>query len=134
MAQRTKEEAISLLLQSAEKGATQPTLMYETYLSHNALKEYLTLLQEKGLLEYLDGEMKFRTTPKGLMYLGSQSGVGSGCSHQCKKCGVLYHCEQTICHDPFQHAVCRRCVQFFNNHSIMSEVPDAPHRLRQSLP
>jgi predicted transcriptional regulator len=66
VAQRTKEEAISLLLQSAEKGATQLTLMPETYLSHNALKEYLTLLQEKGLLEYLDSKMKFRTTVKQL--------------------------------------------------------------------
>ena len=134
MTQRSSEEVTSLILRSAKIGATQTTLMYETYLSHNALKEYLTLLREKGLLEYLDGEMKFKTTTKGLVYLSSDSGIGEGCSHQCKKCGVLYDCEQTNCEDPFQHAVCHRCLQFFKTRCIGSEVHNGPDKITLSLP
>jgi predicted transcriptional regulator len=134
MAQRSREETISLILQSAEKGATQTTLMYETYLSHDALKEYLVLLLKKGLLQYLAGEIKFKTTSKGLKLLPSDIGVGDeGCSHQCKKCGVLYYCKQMNCQDPFHHAVCHRCSQFFNTHSITNEVHDVPDKLTLSL-
>jgi predicted transcriptional regulator len=125
MTQRSREEIISLILQSAEKGATQTTLMYETYLSHGALKEYLTLLLKKGQLQYLDGEMKFKTTSKGLVFLSSHTGIGDqSCSHQCKKCGVLYCCEQSNCQNPFHHAACNRCLQFFNSHKVSSEVRD----------
>lgn len=115
MRQRTKEEIISLLLQSAENGATQTTLMYETYLSNEALRGYITLLLENGLLEYLAGEMKFKTTAKGLTLLLSKIGGGDkACSHQCKKCGILYDCKEAKCQDPFQHGVCNRCLKFFS--------------------
>ena len=134
MTQRSREEIISLILQSAEKGATQTTLMYETYLSHGALREYLILLLKKDQLQYLDGEMKFKTTSKGLMFLSSHTRVGDqSCSHQCKKCGVLYYCEQQNCQNPFHHAVCHRCLQFFNNRKVTDEVHDAPENIKFSL-
>jgi len=130
MTQRSREEIVSLILQSAEKGATQTNLMYETYLSHGALKEYLALLLEKGLLQYLAGEMKFKTTPEGLMFLSSDISVGDkGCSHQCKKCGILYYCKQTNCQNPFHHAACNRCLQFFNNRKITNEVHDVQDKI-----
>jgi len=116
LVQRSKEEVISLILQSAKMGATQTILMYETYLSHDALKEYLSLLLEQGFLENVAGEMKFKTTSVGLEYLLSRSGPSnSHCGHQCKKCGVLYYCEETMkCLNPFYHGICQGCVKVFS--------------------
>ena len=65
MERRSRTEILSLILQSADSGATQTILMYETYLSHDSLKGYLTSLLKEGLLEYLHGEMKFKTTEAG---------------------------------------------------------------------
>jgi Winged helix-turn-helix len=38
-------------------------------LSHTLTKEYVRLLIEKGLIEYLDGERTFKTTEKGMNFL-----------------------------------------------------------------
>jgi predicted transcriptional regulator len=43
--------------------------MYDGYFSHTATKEYLGLLIEKGLIEYLDGDRTFKTTEKGMNFL-----------------------------------------------------------------
>jgi predicted transcriptional regulator len=43
--------------------------MYNAFLSYNQLKEYLTILIENELIEYLDGNKIFRTTEKGLNLL-----------------------------------------------------------------
>ena len=43
--------------------------MYDAYLSHTITKEYLVLLIEKGLIEYLDGDRTFKTTEKGMTFL-----------------------------------------------------------------
>jgi len=43
--------------------------MYDVYLSHGLTKEYVRLLIEKGLMEYLDGERTFKTTDKGMDFL-----------------------------------------------------------------
>ena len=40
-----------------------------TFLSYNQLKEYLSVLIDNNLLEYLDGTRKFKTTEKGLNLL-----------------------------------------------------------------
>ena len=39
------------------------------FLSYNQLKEYLSILIENNLIEYLDGAHKFKTTEKGLNFL-----------------------------------------------------------------
>jgi len=41
-------------------------LLTDAYLSHELTKEYVRLLIEKGLMEYLDGERRFKTTDKGM--------------------------------------------------------------------
>lgn len=118
MTQRSRAEIISLILQSAEKGATKTILMYETYLSHDALKEHLSLLLENCLLEYLTGEMQFKTTAKGLQYLSRQAEEAKECcSHQCKKCGVLYSCGYSKCNDSFHHGPCQQCLKMFSYQS-----------------
>ena len=43
--------------------------MYDVFLSHTLTKEYVRLLIEKGLIEYLDGERTFKTTDKGMNFL-----------------------------------------------------------------
>ncbi|HYY71476.1 MAG TPA: winged helix-turn-helix domain-containing protein [Nitrososphaeraceae archaeon] len=43
--------------------------MYNAFLSYNQLKEYLSVLIENNLIEYLGGTHKFETTEKGLNYL-----------------------------------------------------------------
>ena len=115
MSGRTRAEIISLLLDSAEKGATKTALMYNALLSFEALEEYLRSLCKEGLLEYLRVEMKFRTTENGRVFLLSQASASKVlCSHQCTKCGLLYECDQPKCQQSFQHGVCKKCIGFFS--------------------
>ena len=44
-------------------------IMYDVYLSHGLTKEYVRLLIEKDLIEYLDGERTFKTTDTGMNFL-----------------------------------------------------------------
>ena len=39
------------------------------YRHHGLTKEYVRLLIEKGLMQYLDGERTFKTTDKGMNFL-----------------------------------------------------------------
>ena len=41
-------------------------IQYKTYLSYNILTEYLVRLLQCDLLEYIEGERTFKTTPKGM--------------------------------------------------------------------
>ena len=43
--------------------------MYFAFLSYNQLKEYLSVLVENNLIEYLEGANKYKTTEKGLFFL-----------------------------------------------------------------
>jgi predicted transcriptional regulator len=43
--------------------------MYFAFLSYNQLKEYLSVLVETNLIEYLEGANKYRITEKGLNFL-----------------------------------------------------------------
>jgi predicted transcriptional regulator len=49
--------------------------MYKSYLSFAQLREYLSMLSEKGLVEYEEGTQKFRTTEKGLRVLQIQNQI-----------------------------------------------------------
>jgi predicted transcriptional regulator len=50
--------------------------MYIAFLSYNQLNEYLSILIENNLLEYLEGTHKFKTTEKGLNYLKMHNEIG----------------------------------------------------------
>ena len=59
----------SNILDAANGGTTKTKIMYFAYLSYNQLNEYLSILIENNLIEYLDGTKTFKTTEKGLNFL-----------------------------------------------------------------
>jgi predicted transcriptional regulator len=71
MKNRSRLEIISLILDIAicKDGVTQKKILYKAYLSYQHLKEYLSLLQENGLIYYQEDGRVFRTTDKGLYFL-----------------------------------------------------------------
>ncbi len=69
MGNRSRTEIVGSILDAANGGATRTKIMYTAFLSYNQLKEYLTILIEYNLIEYLDGTQTFKTTEKGLNYL-----------------------------------------------------------------
>ena len=69
MKYRDRNEIIAQILKSANGRVRLTKIMYDAYLSHTITKEYLVLLIEKGLIEYLDGARTFKTTEKGMNFL-----------------------------------------------------------------
>jgi predicted transcriptional regulator len=66
---RSRTELVALILDAANGGATKTKIMYNAYLGYNQLKEYLTMLIDNDLIEYISGNKIFRTTEKGLNLL-----------------------------------------------------------------
>jgi predicted transcriptional regulator len=64
------------ILDAANGRATKTKIMYKAFLSYGQLKEYLSVLIENNLIEYLDGTRTFKTTEKGLNYLKMQNEMG----------------------------------------------------------
>jgi predicted transcriptional regulator len=70
MKYRDRNEIIAQILESTNGDQVRLTkIMYDVYLSHGLTKEYVRLLIEKGLMEYLDGERTFKITDKGMNFL-----------------------------------------------------------------
>jgi predicted transcriptional regulator len=69
MKYRSRTDITGLILEAANGGATKTKIMYKAYLSFSQLREYLSMLVEKGFIEYEDGIAKYRTTEKGLRML-----------------------------------------------------------------
>jgi predicted transcriptional regulator len=71
MGNRSMTEIVAMILDAANGGGgeTKTRIMYFAFLSYNQVKEYLSVLIENNLIEYLDGANKFKTTEKGLFFL-----------------------------------------------------------------
>lgn len=69
MKYRSRSDIIGLILEAANGGATKTKIMYKAFLSFAQLREYLSMLSEKGLIEYQDGTQRYRTTEKGVRLL-----------------------------------------------------------------
>ena len=76
MGNRSRTEIVSSILDAANGGTTKTKIMYTAFLSYNQLNEYLSLLTENNLIEYLDGTNKFKTTEKGLFFLKVNNEIG----------------------------------------------------------
>ena len=69
MMYRSRTEIAATILDAANGGTTKTKIMYNAYLSYNQLKEYISILIENNLLDYIEGARTFRTTKKGLNFL-----------------------------------------------------------------
>ena len=69
MGNRSRTEIVSSILDAANGGVTKTKIMYKAYLSYNQLREYLSVLIENNLIEYIDGTQTYKTTEKGLNLL-----------------------------------------------------------------
>ena len=49
---------------------------FKIFVSYGQLREYLYILIENNLLEYIDGTHKFKTTEKGLNFLKMHNEIG----------------------------------------------------------
>ena len=67
---RSRSEIISSILEVTNGNKVRITeIQFKTYLSYNILKEYLVNLLQCDLIEYIEGERTFKTTPKGMQVL-----------------------------------------------------------------
>ena len=67
---------MSNILNAANGGTTKTKIMYKAFLSYTQLKEYLSVLIENNLIEYIDGTHTFKTTEKGLNFLKMRNEMG----------------------------------------------------------
>ena len=65
-----------MILEAANGGATKTKIMYKAFLSYAQLREYLSVLIENNLLEYLEGSQTYKTTEKGLNFLKMNNEIG----------------------------------------------------------
>jgi predicted transcriptional regulator len=67
---RSRSEIIAAILEVANGNQVSfSEILYKTYLSHGNLKEYLLLLAERDLIEYVQEERTYKTTEKGIYLL-----------------------------------------------------------------
>jgi predicted transcriptional regulator len=76
MKYRSRTEIVSNILEAANGGVTKTKIMYKAFLSYNQLREYLSVLIENNLLEYLEGTQTYKTTEKGLNLLKMHNEMG----------------------------------------------------------
>jgi len=76
MKYRSRTEIVSMILEAANGGATKTRIMYKAFLSYAQLKEYLSVLIENNLLEYLEGSQSYKTTEKGFNFLKMHNEIG----------------------------------------------------------
>jgi len=77
MKYRSRTDIVSQMLEAANGGATKTKIMYKAYLSYAQLREYLSVMMENGLVEYIEGEQIFRTTAKGLKFMSIYNEIGN---------------------------------------------------------
>lgn len=68
LGKRDRHDIVVEILEKAKSGRKKTELMRSVGLSHLQLKQYLTILLEKGLLE-IDENNLFTTSKKGLEFL-----------------------------------------------------------------
>jgi predicted transcriptional regulator len=69
MKYRSRTEIVAMILEAANGGATKTRIMYKAFLSYAQLREYLSVLIENNLLQYMEGSQTYKTTEKGLSFL-----------------------------------------------------------------
>jgi predicted transcriptional regulator len=73
---RSRTEIVAMILEAANGGTSKTKIMYKAFLSYAQLREYLSVLIENNLLEYLEGSQTYKTTEKGLNFLKMHNEIG----------------------------------------------------------
>lgn len=76
MKNRGRTEIVATMLEAANGRATKTKIMYNAFLSYNQLKDYLSILIENSLIEYIEGTKTYRTTEKGINFLKMNNEIG----------------------------------------------------------
>jgi predicted transcriptional regulator len=76
MKYRSRTDITAQILEAANGGVTKTKIMYRAFLSYAQLKEYLSVLVENDLLEYVEGEQVYKTTDKGNRFLKIYNQIG----------------------------------------------------------
>ena len=76
MKYRGRTEIVTNILDAANGRATKTKIMYKAFLSYAQLKEYLSVLIENNLLEYIEGAQTYKTTEKGFNFLKMNNEIG----------------------------------------------------------
>ena len=66
---RSRTDIISQILHVSNRGMPKTKIMYKVFISYEQLQEYLDILMQSGLLEYLEVTQVYKTTEKGLKFL-----------------------------------------------------------------
>ena len=69
MRYRSRQDIITMIINSARAGATRSKILYTAYLSYAQLVEYLQFLQENDLLVLEEETQLYRPTERGLKFL-----------------------------------------------------------------
>ena len=76
MKYRSRTEIVAMILDAANGGASKTKIMYKAFLSYAQLREYLSVLIENDLLQYVEGAQTYKTTEKGLSFLRMHNEIG----------------------------------------------------------
>ena len=76
MKYRSRTDIAAAILEIALEGAIKTKIMYKAFLSFPQLKEYLAMLEDRGLLEHRTAQQEYKTTPKGKDFLKMYKDVG----------------------------------------------------------
>jgi predicted transcriptional regulator len=76
MKYRSRTEILGMILEAANGGGTKTKIMYKAFLSYAQLKEYLSVLIENNLLEFLEGSQTYKITEKGFNFLKMHNEIG----------------------------------------------------------
>ena len=76
MKYRSRTEIVAMILDAANGGATKTKIMYKAFLSYAQIREYLSVLIENTLIEYVEGSQTYKTTEKGLNFLKMHNEIG----------------------------------------------------------
>ena len=66
---RSRTDIIAQILHATNRGVPKIKIMYKVFLSYEQIQEYLDILIQGGLLEYLEVTQTYKTTEKGLKFL-----------------------------------------------------------------
>ena len=66
---------LNIINESDAKGVTRTSIMYKAFLSHAQLKEYLSFLLEKGLIDEFPQQIKSDSSNEKFVYKITERGI-----------------------------------------------------------